>query len=113
MKKRRFILRNIISYVILGIVIVIRIVSIHFLFYLQRKWNEEYQTRGKLGYAIVSGGISLIMTQIYKFLSRKLSYWENHKSLINQYNSLTFKVFLFEFFNNYATIFYIAFYIKE
>ena len=110
MKKRRFILRNIISYVILGIVIVIRIVSIHFLFSLQRKWNEEYQTRGKLGYAIVSGGISLIMTQIYKFLSRKLSYWENHKSLINQYNSLTFKVFLFEFFNNYATIFYIAFY---
>ena len=50
------------------------------------------------------------MTQLYKFLSRKLSKWENHKSLINQRNSLTFKVFLFEFFNNYATILYIAFY---
>ena len=110
MKQKKFILRNIISYVILGIVIIIRIISIHFLFFLQRKWNEEYQTKGKLGYAMVSGGISLIMTQIYKFLSRKLSYWENHKSLINQYNSLTFKVFLFEFFNNYATILYIAFY---
>ena len=110
MKQKKFILRNIISYVILGIVIIIRIISIHFLFFLQRKWNEEYQTKGKLGYAMVSGGISLIMTQIYKFLSKKLSYWENHKSLINQYNSLTFKVFLFEFFNNYATILYIAFY---
>ena len=110
MKKRKFILRNIISYVILGIVIIIRIISIHFLFSLQRKWKEDYQIKGKLGYAMVSGGISLIMTQIYKLLSKKLSYWENHKSLINQYNSLTFKVFLFEFFNNYGTIFYIAFY---
>jgi hypothetical protein len=110
MKKKKFIFRNIISYVILGIIIIIRIISIHFLFSLQRKWNEEYQTKGKLGYAMVSGGISLIMTQIYKFLSRKLSYWENHKNLIDQYNSLTLKVFLFEFFNNYGTILYIAFY---
>ncbi len=110
MKKEKFIFRNIASYFILGIIIIIRIVSIHFLFSLQRKWNEEYQTKGKLGYAMVSGCISLIMSQIYKFLSKKLSYWENHKSLINQYNSLTLKVFLFEFFNNYATILYIAFY---
>ena len=110
MKRNKFIFRNIISYIILGIVIVIRIISIHFLFSLQRKWNEQYQTKGKLGYAMVSGGISVIMTQIYKFLSRKLSDWENHKNLIDQYNSLTFKVFLFEFFNNYATILYIAFY---
>ena len=110
MKRKKFIFRNIVSYLILGIIIIFRLISIHFLFYLQRKWNDEYQIRGKLGYAIVSGGISLLMTQIYKFLSNKLSYWENHKNLINQYNSLTFKVFLFEFFNNYATIFYIAFY---
>ena len=110
MKRKKFIFRNIISYIILGIVIIIRIISIHFLFSLQRKWNEEYQIKGKLGYAMVSGCISLIMTQIYKFLSRKLSDWENHKNLIDQYNSLTFKVFLFEFFNNYGTILYIAFY---
>ena len=110
MKRKKFIFRNIISYLILGIVIIIRLISIHFLFYLQRKWNDEYQIKGKLGYAVVSGGISLLMSQIYKFLSNKLSYWENHKNLINQFNSLTFKVFLFEFFNNYATILYIAFY---
>ena len=110
MKRNKFIFRNILSYIILGMVIIIRLISIHFLFSLQRKWNEEYQIKGKLGYAMVSGGISLTMTQIYKFLSRKLSYWENHKNLIDQYNSLTLKVFLFEFFNNYATIYYIAFY---
>ena len=110
MKKRKFIFRNVISYIILGLVIIIRVVSIHFLFTLQRKWNEEHQTVGKLGYAIVSGTISLLMTQLYKFLSRKLSHWENHKLMINQRKSLTFKVFLFEFFNNYTTLFYIAFY---
>ena len=110
MKRNKFIFRNILSYIILGMVIIVRLISIHFLFSLQRKWNEEYQIKGKLGYAMVSGGISLTMTQIYKFLSRKLSYWENHRNLIDQYNSLTLKVFLFEFFNNYATIYYIAFY---
>ena len=110
MKTSKFIFRNIISYAILGLVIIIRLVSIHFLFTLQRKWNKDYKTMGKLGYAAVSGCISLIMTQLYKFLSRKLAKWENHKSIINQRNSLTFKVFLFEFFNNYATILYIAFY---
>ena len=110
MKPSKFIFRNVISYVILGLIIIVRLISIHFLFSLQRKWNKEHQTVGKLGYALVSGCISLLMTQLYKFLSRKLSKWENHKSLINQRNSLTFKVFLFEFFNNYATILYIAFY---
>ena len=39
MKKRKFILRNIISYIILGIVIIIRIVSIHFLFSLHGMKN--------------------------------------------------------------------------
>ena len=110
MKRRKFIFKNVVSYVILGIVIIIRIVSIHFLFSLQRKWREEHQTVGKLGYAIVSGSISLLMTQLYKFLSRKLSNWENHRLMINQRKSLTFKVFLFEFFNNYTTLFYIGFY---
>ena len=110
MKTSKFIIRNTISYIILGIIIIIRIISIHFLFFLQRKWNEDHPTVGKLGYAVVSGGISLLMTQLYKYLSRKLSKWENHKRMINQTNSLTFKVFLFEFFNNYATLFYIAFY---
>ena len=110
MKQSKFIMRNVVSYAILGIIIAIRVVSIHFLFSLQRKWNKEHQTVGKLGYAIVSGGISLFMTQLYKFLSRKLSSWENHKRMINQHNSLAFKIFLFEFFNNYATLFYIAFY---
>ena len=110
MKQSRFILRNVVSYAILWIIIIIRVVSIHFLFSLQRRWNKEHQTVGKLGYAVVSGGISLFMTQLYKFLSRKLSYWENHKRMINQHNSLTFKVFMFEFFNNYGTLFYIAFY---
>ena len=110
MKRSKFLLRNIISYGILGVVIIIRIISIHFLFSLQRKWNEEHQTVGKLGYAAVSGTISFLMTQLYKFLSRKLAHWENHKLMINQRKSLTFKVFLFEFFNNYTTLFYIAFY---
>ena len=110
MRNSKFIFRNFISYVILGVVIIIRLISIHFLFSLQRKWNKERQTVGKLGYAMVSGAISLIMTQLYKFLSRKLAYWENHKRINDQTKSLTFKVFLFEFFNNYATILYIAFY---
>ena len=110
MTRSKFLLRNIISYGILGVVIIVRIISIHFLFSLQRKWNEEHQTVGKLGYAAVSGTISLLMTQLYKSLSRKLSHWENHKLMINQRKSLTFKVFLFEFFNNYTPLFYIAFY---
>ena len=107
MKENKFIFRNVTSYIILGIVIIIRLISIHFL--LQKKWNEAEQ-KIKLGYAILSGIISLLMTQLYKYLSRKLSAWENHKRMINRRNSLTFKVFLFEFFNNYGTLFYIAFY---
>lgn len=55
----------------------------------------------------------LIMSHFYRKLAIKLNDWENHKSQESHENHLIFKFVVFEFFNNFVSLFYVAFVIQD
>ncbi len=54
--------------------------------------------------------VILILGHFYESLAKYLTEWENHKTQTEFENSLTFKVFIFQFVNFYSSLFYIAFF---
>ncbi|KAL3880795.1 hypothetical protein ACJMK2_033006 [Sinanodonta woodiana] len=52
----------------------------------------------------------LILGKIYDWLARKLTEWENHRTQTQFDDALIIKLFVFQFANNYASCFYIAFF---
>ena len=50
-----------------------------------------------------------ILNYVYRLVAKKLTDWENHETESNYVDSLTFKLFCFQFVNSYASLFYIAF----
>ena len=100
--------RNTVSYSFTFILILIRIFIVHVVlgYTLIQKdpikilWSSSF-----------SGTLSFICSFIFDYLAKKFTEFENHQKLSNQRNSLAFKLFLFEFFNNYYCLFYFA-YIK-
>lgn len=50
-----------------------------------------------------------VMNQIYKVVATKLTNWENHEIDTHYNTALASKLFLFQFFNSYNSLFYIAF----
>ncbi|XP_063415358.1 anoctamin-4-like isoform X1 [Mytilus trossulus] len=51
----------------------------------------------------------LILSKLYDWLARKLTDWENHRTQTSYDDALIVKLFAFQFANNYASCFYIAF----
>ncbi|XP_052075857.1 anoctamin-7-like [Mytilus californianus] len=51
----------------------------------------------------------LILSKLYGCMARKLTDWENHRTQTSYDDALIVKLFAFEFANNYASCFYIAF----
>ena len=101
-------IRNIISYLLTLTLILIRVFIVHIVLgYI----IGQSDTIIILGLSSISGTLSLICSLIFEYLAKKLTEFENHQKLRNQRNSLAFKLFLFEFFNNYYCLFYYA-YIK-
>ncbi|XP_076467993.1 anoctamin-7-like [Babylonia areolata] len=52
----------------------------------------------------------LILSKVYNVLARWLTDWENHRTQTRYDDALIFKLFAFQFANNYASCFYIAFF---
>eukprot|EP01137_Pigoraptor_chileana_P036263 Opistho-2@31530 len=52
----------------------------------------------------------IVLNQIYRRVATSLNKWENHRTQTQYEDHLSFKIFLFEFVNSYASIFYIAFF---
>jgi len=63
----------------------------------------------KYGSSIISLWFIQTMSQIYKRLSVRMTDWENHRTQTEYEDSLITKNILFEFINNYFTLFLIAF----
>ena len=63
---------------------------------------------------IVSGLVYVIQIKIFDFIYSKfaqvLNNWENHETINEHNNNLAFKLFLFQFVNNYSGLFYISFF---
>ncbi len=52
----------------------------------------------------------MLLSPVYEKLAFRLTQWEMHRTQTEFDNHLTFKVFIFQFFNYYSSIFYIAFF---
>ncbi|VDK58017.1 unnamed protein product [Anisakis simplex] len=59
--------------------------------------------------AVINLAVILILSQVYTYIAKKLTDWECHQYQSTYDNSYTLKVYLFQFFNYYSSIFYIAF----
>jgi len=53
------------------------------------------------------------LNRIYREVAEALTSWENHETSLNHRNSLILKRFLFEAFDCYVALFYLAFYERE
>ncbi|XP_066936321.1 anoctamin-7-like isoform X2 [Clytia hemisphaerica] len=52
----------------------------------------------------------MILSRVYEKVAQSLTHWEMHRTQTEYEDNLTFKVFVFQFVNFYASIFYIAFF---
>lgn len=64
---------------------------------------------GQLAGSIVHSLLIIITSTVYRSLAIKLNDWENHRTDVKYENALIFKVFVFEFVNNFLAMFWIAF----
>jgi hypothetical protein len=62
---------------------------------------------------IAQGLIIVIINTYYRKIAVKTTEYENHKIKTNYDNSLIFKMFVFEFFNCFISLFYLAFSIQD
>jgi anoctamin-10 len=53
------------------------------------------------------------LNRIYRLVAETLTGWENHETLLEHQNSLILKRFLFEAFDCYVALFYLAFYERD
>ena len=100
-------LKNMISYLIIFLLVFMRLLIILILFYFMPKKN-------KLINIIINASIDSILIKIFSlfnyYICKRLIIWENHDTKIKQQNSLSLKLIIFELFNNFSSLFYIAFY---
>ena len=73
---------------------------------LPSKWDSN---KFKWGSSFVSLICIQIASRTYKPMAVKLTDWENHRTQTEYDDSLIVKNFMFEFINNYFTLFFIAF----
>ena len=57
--------------------------------------------------------VVMMMNMAYRQVAEKLTEWENHETMLSHENSLILKRFLFEAFDAYIVLFYLAFYEKD
>ncbi|XP_063229785.1 anoctamin-10 isoform X3 [Bacillus rossius redtenbacheri] len=87
-------------------------------------WTEEYmmarRERGvRMGNLLVTlpsvvyTGLVYVMNMYYRRLATHLTEWENHRTQSQFDRHRVTKLVLFEFVNNFMSLFYIAFYIRD
>jgi anoctamin-10 len=54
-----------------------------------------------------------ILNNVYRVVAEALTSWENHETSLNHRNSIVLKRFLFEAFDCYVALFYLAFYERD
>eukprot|EP00049_Salpingoeca_infusionum_P003847 m.71521 g.71521 ORF g.71521 m.71521 type:complete len:1136 (+) comp12297_c0_seq8:49-3456(+) len=75
--------------------------------------KEGIQRNASLLVSVLSAAMSLVIIvlvgQAYRRLAVQLTRWENHEKESEYDRALAVKVFMFEFVNNFASIFFVAF----
>ncbi len=60
--------------------------------------------------AIINLIVIMLLDQLYSIIANAINKWENHKTASKYEMHLTFKIFMFQFVNLNASLFYIAFF---
>eukprot|EP00730_Choanoeca_flexa_P001321 TRINITY_DN10582_c0_g2_i1.p1 TRINITY_DN10582_c0_g2~~TRINITY_DN10582_c0_g2_i1.p1 ORF type:complete len:1022 (+),score=268.43 TRINITY_DN10582_c0_g2_i1:51-3068(+) len=107
------------SLTVLAMIGVVCVVVISVLIYRLAVKASLYKTSGNANDASTITSVTaailnlvaiILLTTLYKNLAVTLTEWENHRLESEYQSALTVKIFLFQFMNNYATLFYIAFF---
>jgi anoctamin-7 len=108
-----------------GVLIIITMVSLVLIFMLgvivykllvyRPLSRNKFTQRRALQIANISGTLCnliciMILSRVYEKVALALTHWEMHRTQTEYEDNLTFKVFVFQFVNFYASIFYIAFF---
>ena len=102
--------RRFISYIVLGMMIIIRLVSVHYIYQIKNKEKYSQSLKWNIIFGCITGLTLKLMSILYEFIAKLFCEWENYEKLSQKQNALALKLILFEFVNNYSTLFYIAFY---
>ncbi len=102
--------RRFISYIVLGMMIIIRLVSVHYIYKIKNKEKYSQSLKWNIIFGCITGLTLKLMSILYEFIAKLFCEWENYEKLSQKQNALALKLILFEFVNNYSTLFYIAFY---
>ncbi|KNC48456.1 transmembrane protein 16K [Thecamonas trahens ATCC 50062] len=62
---------------------------------------------------LVSAVAIQVLSRVYTVVARRINAWENYKSETSARNHLLAKLFVFQFVNHFAALFYLAFYLRD
>lgn len=111
-------LKRILCFVVIGVMIAVTLYLIYILFKFKAKKAREFLATGNYNYwPMIIGSLNgvqiKVMSVIYSKLMSLFNDWENYEKQSQFDSSLTIKIILFEFINNYSALFYIAFFKAE
>ena len=105
---QKFIIKTI-SYGILTIMVYIRLISVHYIYKIKYKYYNN-SLKNNIIFSSFSALILKIFSILYEIIARAFCNWENYEKKSQRNFGLGIKLIMFEFVNNYSSLFYIAFY---
>lgn len=106
-------LKSFVSYMLIILLVCINI----FLVYLLFRWKAYKTNNGRTStlffnilVASINGLQIKLMSLLDEYIADKLTNWENYEKNSQRENSLAIKLIIFEFFNKYFSLYYIAFF---
>eukprot|EP00123_Amoebidium_parasiticum_P015504 comp23001_c0_seq1/m.36670 comp23001_c0_seq1/g.36670 ORF comp23001_c0_seq1/g.36670 comp23001_c0_seq1/m.36670 type:complete len:961 (-) comp23001_c0_seq1:920-3802(-) len=99
--------------IVLGVVFGVILYRLSLSLVMSRK-GDDYRETGPILVSVTAAVLNLVGILLLSFVYNKLAYrlteWENHRTETDYDDALTFKLYVFNFVNNYSSIFYIAFF---
>jgi len=65
---------------------------------------------GDVGSILLNSLFIAILNQIYRIIAKKTTAWENPRTKTEFQNNLNMKLFIFNFVNNYGSLFYLSYF---
>jgi len=139
-RRLKYVVSAIATTVMLGVAFTVMILSLNLQGYIQpqtnpARWNDDnrhpfhvrslavYAEKGQVFDAtsswrcmvpVVLHAVCIFtLNSIYRVVAEALTSWENHETSVNYRNSVILKRFLFEAFDCYVALFYLAFYERD
>jgi len=105
-------IKRLVSFLISVILVIIVIFVNVQINHMKDYYSDNYSTSKliKIIPDVINAVFIKTMSFLYRLLAHYLSYWENHEKNSQRVANMSFKIFIFEFVNNFFIYYYIAFY---